>query len=272
MLPAYYGGCDRFGWAPASKAAVSDLGNFARRARDCFFPPPLDTPATVLDHVKDVLRGLQREEISEEEAYERLRDPVADWLTKSEKHTLGAAAALVAQGLGERLSSTGRAVRYSNDRQPNAAELLLVPSKPRKTPGQAVLYRDHVKHVVDRVTRFVSSISGHRMSSERRSSPLRSITTWASSTHASKSGSTTARRPASSWQSPDVTKTTAAPAQRGSLPIGRSASDTRQHLPLCSTPWRHGRRLSTATCSYTLSPRTTATADHSALTRSILLR
>jgi CRISPR-associated endonuclease/helicase Cas3 len=158
VLPAYYGGCDRFGWAPASRVAVSDLGNFAQTRTRLLLAASVGTPERVLEHVKDTLRGLQREEISEEEAYARLREPAAEWLTNSEKQTFGEAAALVARGLGERLPSTGRAIRFSNDRQPNVAELLLVPSTPRKTPGRAVLYHDHVEHVVDRVTRFIGRL------------------------------------------------------------------------------------------------------------------
>jgi CRISPR-associated endonuclease/helicase Cas3 len=157
VLPTHYGGCDRFGWAPASKAEVSDLGNFSQARPRLLLSPSVGVSEQLQEQAQEAIRRMKSEEMSDEEAYAWLRDAMLSWLGEGGDQRLGQTARRAAQRLGERLSKTGRAERLDGGRS-QQTELVLL-ATPRRDSGRLpVLYDAHVEQVVSLTKQFVKSL------------------------------------------------------------------------------------------------------------------
>jgi CRISPR-associated endonuclease/helicase Cas3 len=79
LVPAEYGGCDRFGWAPGATEAVVDLGSLSRRRARIHCRPT--GPAPELAALVAAIRAaLDRDELSRSDAYRSIRGSVQAWL------------------------------------------------------------------------------------------------------------------------------------------------------------------------------------------------
>lgn len=163
-VPAVYGGCDEFGWAPQSNRAVGDLGNLAQTRMRVLLSASVGTPQPLLEEVGEVVRLEAQDELSDEEAYERLRTATVDWLTGAEQERSNAvagrtgAAQRAARRLGHALPAHGRAERLAGGSPLTTAEVLLVPTRGHRERSEPVLYADHAEHVEARMRAFTASL------------------------------------------------------------------------------------------------------------------
>ena len=139
LVPSSYGGCDRFGWAPASTAPVTDLGNLSHRPRLLL---PSEDPS-----VSDSRRALDQDLATPSDVYAALRGLAQDWLRVGaglpEPHQREVAA-------GIELPSEGTAIAVGE------SDIVLVAQRVRRTEaGRPVTYRAHAQAVEKRVLELV---------------------------------------------------------------------------------------------------------------------
>lgn len=171
-VPASYGGCDEFGWAPGSRQPVSDLGNLASRRPRILLPGSphvaerLGVPEELRQIAQATLIRIDSEELNEEEAYDELLPDIASWLKDgggfAGKGPLAQEAAKLGVQLAEASSALaahrGRALPISTliDDEEHAGDLLIVPptSMTRRSSSGPVLYETHVQQVAKRARSF----------------------------------------------------------------------------------------------------------------------
>lgn len=159
VVPAAYGGCDEFGWAPESREKVVDLGDLDPVRLRIRVDPRLPRPEHLVRRARDLATQIDRELESEDEAYAAVIDEVRASLSGDPASWLPQGQALTARcdalkQTGAKLADRGRAIPYPPDREAPAG-LLLIPERPRR-PGRPrkVLYRDHVRAVERRAEEF----------------------------------------------------------------------------------------------------------------------
>ena len=188
VVPAEYGGCDEFGWAPASRAAVVDVADAAAR------------PFRTRRHAVRIAREVAQDEVQWERLREILADdgatglPLVDQLLKAlpadpepetggdaehvravrkplealrsarrgriSKHfpytgtSQGGAVLVAVHGLRDTTVSEKTAPRRPTDGAPATEDDAL-----SRTAQYAVSVDDHTQHVVERVTHFVRRLA-----------------------------------------------------------------------------------------------------------------
>lgn len=157
VVPASFGGCDEYGWNPASRRAVTDLGNLSQARPRLLLSATLGLSEDLLDAVRDVRDRQAAEELSQEEAYDELCEATANWLQNGSGYgdtPAGAAARLLARRL--RHAPAGRAIVIDPS---GPADLLLAPESARSTDARAAVpYSEHVEKVKQRVGCFARSL------------------------------------------------------------------------------------------------------------------
>lgn len=171
VVPAIYGGCDEFGWAPESREPVEDLGNLDFVRPRIRLAPELARPTTLIAQAVELADALSADELSEEDAYALLREHVVvslterptEWLGGSSSGAANSARAGLLARLADSLAPTGRALPYpASDAQSEerpAHGLLLVSANERvaRRSARKVTYASHVSAVEERAERFARS-------------------------------------------------------------------------------------------------------------------
>jgi CRISPR-associated endonuclease/helicase Cas3 len=160
VLPASFGGCDEYGWDPSSRRPVSDLGNLSRSRPRLLLSSKLGAPPDLLLAVAEVWQLMAREEISEEDAYEELRDQTISWLASGDPAAPPQTPVeLVQQWLASRLSPKGKAIRLVGANAETSTDIVLVPRGDRQQDLSATVpYRTHAEKVAERVDAFAASL------------------------------------------------------------------------------------------------------------------
>jgi CRISPR-associated endonuclease/helicase Cas3 len=140
LVPAAYGGCDRFGWAPESTDQVVDLGSLSRRRARVLVRASASGEIGTL--VPTTRQALDRDEISREDAYRELRASAQAWLEAGadlpERHQKERARLIS-------LPETGEAIPVGE------TDLVLAGRRPRqRKAGTPVLYYEHAAAVEER--------------------------------------------------------------------------------------------------------------------------
>jgi CRISPR-associated endonuclease/helicase Cas3 len=174
---SHYGGCDEFGWAPESRAAVPDLGNLALRrphillstSRSPKIPAELRVPEDMHSAFESVLARLDSEDLTEGEAFDELLPEISSWLKSGGGFKAKSSLADRAGELGKQLEKSdpllavrdGRVIRIdSSDGSEDSFDLLLTPPTPmaRSSSAQAVSYEEHCEQVAVRTHLFAHRI------------------------------------------------------------------------------------------------------------------
>lgn len=170
VVPASYGGCDEFGWAPESRGPVEDLGDLDLGRPRLRLSPQLARPATLVAQAMELADSLAGDELPEDEVYGLVRDEVVASLREHPLRWLGGACSdaanlaranalrQVADGMGP----TGRAVLYpaanARSKEGPAHGLVLVPDRPAvRRSARRVTYADHTSAVEKRAEQFARS-------------------------------------------------------------------------------------------------------------------
>jgi CRISPR-associated endonuclease/helicase Cas3 len=148
VVPSWYGGCDRFGWAPGH-GPVEDLGNLNPARPRLLLSASLGLEGEQLESMVATRSLLENEQLSREEAYEQLLPTARAWL-----RSLGTeAATLVADALDASVQElSGQAVELGED-------VLLIAPPPTATNRRAAAplsYWAHADAVARRVRQFGS--------------------------------------------------------------------------------------------------------------------
>jgi CRISPR-associated endonuclease/helicase Cas3 len=175
-VPASYGGCDEFGWAPESRQAVQDLSNLAFGRPRILIPSSPDV-AKRLGVSEELHRAAQATlnridggELNEQEAYDELLPDIALWLEDGGGFAGESPLAGAAAELGSQLRKVSDAKAARRRRAlPIAAQvgdaersgdLLIVPptSAATRSSGRPVLYETHVEQVAERARTFARQL------------------------------------------------------------------------------------------------------------------
>jgi CRISPR-associated endonuclease/helicase Cas3 len=175
-VPARYGGCDEFGWAPESQEPVRDLGNLASRRPRVLIPGSPDVaerlgvPKELRLAAQDILNQLDSEELSDQEAYDELLADITAWLGNGGGFASESPLAGEATELGARLakaSSTSATLRgrvlplgTQVDGAEHSGDLFIVlpTSAATRSFGRPVPYEIHVEQVTDRARSFAQRL------------------------------------------------------------------------------------------------------------------
>lgn len=155
VVPASYGGCDEFGWAPNSSEEVADLGNLRERRPRVLVDRSLDVPERLARAVERLAFALESDAIDDATAYEELIVETRDWLRFAAANSHYAAALRKVEGqMGDR----GTAHRLAGE---SPGGLVLVPSAGPRSSGSGAgqSYREHVSQV-EELAGFYSSAMG----------------------------------------------------------------------------------------------------------------
>ena len=188
VVPAEYGGCDEFGWAPASAAAVVDVADAAAQ--------PFRTRRHAVRIARDVARddaqwerlrgiladegavGAQVERLLEALPAEPRPDPdVATERVRSVREPLEALRSARGKRISKRFPYTGESeggavlMAMHGLREDSVAAEEAAPRRPAagaptteddvlsRTAQRAISVDDHTCHVVERITRFVETLA-----------------------------------------------------------------------------------------------------------------
>lgn len=161
VVPAVYAGCDEFGWAPDSQEPVTDLGNLSAGRPRILIAPELRASKPLRAACADALDLLDRDELSEAEAFETVVDEARRWLEEGAGYRANSEAKRAAAELAGVLDRRGRALAcpatHASSGEPG---LLLIPqrSKSSRRTGQ-VSYNKHVRAVERRAASFAELLA-----------------------------------------------------------------------------------------------------------------
>jgi CRISPR-associated endonuclease/helicase Cas3 len=170
VVPASYGGCDEFGWAPESREPVEDLGDLDLGRPRLRLAPQLPRPATLVAQAMELADSLAGDELSEDEVYVLVRDEVVAslrehplrWLGSASSDAANLARADALRQVADGLAPTGRAVLYpaanARSEEGPAHGLVLAPDRPAvRRSTRRVTYADHTSAVEKRAEQFARS-------------------------------------------------------------------------------------------------------------------
>jgi CRISPR-associated endonuclease/helicase Cas3 len=175
-VPANYGGCDEFGWAPESRQAVRDLSNLASSRPRILLPgsPQVAERLGVSEELhraaQTTLNRIEGEELGELEAYEELLPDIVSWLEDGGGFAGESHLAQEAANLGARLDEASGAVDARRGRAlpigtpianaEHAGDLLIIPPTyaATRSSGKPVLYEEHVEQVAERARSFARQL------------------------------------------------------------------------------------------------------------------
>lgn len=158
VLPTSWGGCDEYGFDPSSRRPVSDLGNLSRSRPRLLLSALVGAPPDLLEAVSQTLQMMAREEISEEEAYQQLRDPAGKWLASAGSARSQTPAEQAQRQLASSLSREGKAIRLAGGEEAST-DIVLVPRRDREQDlSAAVPYSEHAEKVRERVESFATCL------------------------------------------------------------------------------------------------------------------
>lgn len=161
VVPALYGGCDEFGWAPTSVEPVTDLGNLSTQRPRILIAAELKAPEPLLAACTDALDLLDRDELSEADAFEQVVEETRRWLEEGAGYPTDSEANRTAAKLGGALGKRGRALASPSAPAPGGGRgLLLIPQRSKRNrPTGQVLYKAHVEAVELRATSFAGLLA-----------------------------------------------------------------------------------------------------------------
>lgn len=158
VVPASFGGCDEFGWAPGSSVRVTDLGNLARRSPRILIDHRLGAPHELVAAADEILAAMARDDVDAREAYEELVHRARAWMAGGGGFPLGSSARDISTRVAELLGSRGRVTPDDSDSDRRGA-VVLAPAPPhRREQRSQISYHDHVKGVERAATELAVSL------------------------------------------------------------------------------------------------------------------